>query len=68
MINISANEVLGHDEYAAQENTPACPGVVYPKAKLERIAQIIKSHEKEPSVVYDSVKDMFDDMGIDLST
>jgi len=43
-----------------------CPVVVYPKAKLEKIAQIIKDHDKEPSVVYSSVEDMFSDLGIDL--
>ncbi|MCL1820484.1 MAG: AbrB/MazE/SpoVT family DNA-binding domain-containing protein [Oscillospiraceae bacterium] len=43
-----------------------CPVVVYPKAKLERIAQIIKDHEKSPSAVYESVEDMFNDLGIDL--
>jgi len=43
-----------------------CPVIVYPKVKLERIAQIIKEHEKEPSVIYSSVEDMFNDLGIDL--
>ena len=43
-----------------------CPVVVYPKAKLESIAQIIKDHENEPSVVYDSVESMFSDLGIDI--
>jgi len=43
-----------------------CPVVVYPKIKLEKIARIIKDHEKEPSVVYSSVEDMFNDLGINL--
>ena len=43
-----------------------CPVVVYPKSKLENIAKIIKNHEKEPSVVHDSVEDMFNDLGINL--
>ena len=46
-----------------------CPVVVYPKAKLERIAQIIKEHEasdKNSISVYDNVEDMFKDMGIVL--
>ena len=43
-----------------------CPVVVYPKAKLEKIAQIIREHEKEPSAVYSSVEDMFNDLGISL--
>ena len=43
-----------------------CPVVVYPKAKLEQIAQIIKNHEKNPSAVFESVEDMFKDIGISL--
>lgn len=43
-----------------------CPVVVYPKAKLERIAQIIKDHEADPAVVYNSVGDMFSDLGIEF--
>jgi len=43
-----------------------CPVVVYPKSKLEKIAKIIKGHENDPSVVYNSVEDMFNDLGIDL--
>ena len=43
-----------------------CPVVVYPKAKLEEIAKIIKDHKAKPSAVYESVGDMFKDMGIDV--
>ena len=43
-----------------------CPVVVYPKAKLEQLAKIIKEHEKNPSAVFESVEDMFKDIGIDL--
>ena len=43
-----------------------CPVVVYPKAKLEKLAQIIKEHENDISAVYDSVEDMFSDLGINL--
>ena len=43
-----------------------CPVVVYPKSKLEKIAKIIKNHEKDPSMVYSSVEDMFNDLGIGL--
>jgi len=43
-----------------------CPVVVYPKHKLERIAQTIKDHESEPSAIYSSVEEMFNDLGIDL--
>ena len=43
-----------------------CPVVVYPKTELERIAKIIKEHEGNPSVVYESVGEMFRDLGIDL--
>ena len=45
-----------------------CPVVVYPKAKLEQLAKIIKEHEKSPQAVFDSVEDMFKDIGIDLET
>jgi len=45
-----------------------CPVVVYPKSKLEQLAKIIKEHEKNPSVVFDSVEDMFKDIGIDLKS
>jgi len=43
-----------------------CPVVVYPKSKLEKVAKIIKGHEDELSVVYSSVEDMFNDLGISL--
>ncbi|MCL2171448.1 MAG: AbrB/MazE/SpoVT family DNA-binding domain-containing protein [Defluviitaleaceae bacterium] len=43
-----------------------CPVVVYPKSKLEKIAQIIEDHEKEPSFAYNNVEDMFNDLGINL--
>ena len=43
-----------------------CPVVVYPKAKLEQIAEIIEEHEKNPSAVFGSVEDMFNDIGISL--
>jgi len=43
-----------------------CPVVVYPRVKLEKIAKIIKNHEKNPSIIYNSVESMFTDLGIDL--
>ena len=43
-----------------------CPVVVYPKAKLEQIAKIIKEHENNPSGVFESVEDMFKEIGIDI--
>ncbi|MCL2363619.1 MAG: AbrB/MazE/SpoVT family DNA-binding domain-containing protein [Defluviitaleaceae bacterium] len=43
-----------------------CPVVVYPKNKLEQIAQVMKDHDNEPSVVYDSIEDMFHDLGINI--
>ena len=43
-----------------------CPVVVYPKAKLEQLAKIIKEHKKSPQAVFNSVEDMFKDIGIDL--
>jgi AbrB family looped-hinge helix DNA binding protein len=45
-----------------------CPVVVYPKAKLERIAEIIRDHESNPSAIYDSVEDMFADLGIPIGS
>ena len=41
---------------------------MYPKAKLEQIAKIIKDHEKNPSAVFECVEDMFKDIGIDLAS
>jgi AbrB family looped-hinge helix DNA binding protein len=41
-----------------------CPVVVYPKAKLEQIAKIVKEHEKNPSAALDSVEGMFKEIGI----
>ena len=41
-----------------------CPVVVYPKAKLEQIAQVIKDHKENPTVIYESVEDMFKDLGL----
>ena len=43
-----------------------CPVVEYSKAKLEQIAKIIKDHENYPSAVFETVEDMFKDIGIDL--
>ena len=45
-----------------------CPVVVYPKAKLEQIAKIIKDREKNPSAAFESVEDMFRDVGINLES
>jgi AbrB family looped-hinge helix DNA binding protein len=43
-----------------------CPVVVYPKAKIQEIAKIVKDNEKNPSVVYSNIDEMFRDLGIDL--
>ena len=45
-----------------------CPVVVYPKEKLLKIAKLIKESEAELSKQqgFDSVEDMFLDMGIDI--
>jgi len=45
-----------------------CPVVVYPKAKIDELSKIIKEHKKSPSAVFNSVEDMFKDIGIDLET
>ena len=46
-----------------------CPVVVYPKDKLLKIAKLIKDSEKNLSEQqsFDTVEDMFTDMGIDLN-
>ncbi len=45
-----------------------CPVVVYPKDKLLKIAKLIKNSEIELSAQesFDTVEDMFADMGINL--
>ena len=45
-----------------------CPVVVYPKDKLLKIAKLIKSSETELSSQdsFDTVEDMFADMGINI--
>lgn len=45
-----------------------CPVVVYPKDKMLKIAKLIKESEKELSSQnsFDSVEDMFADMGINI--
>ncbi len=45
-----------------------CPVIVYPKDKLLKIAKLIKDSEKELSIQesFDTVGDMFADMGINI--
>ena len=45
-----------------------CPVVVYPKEKIAQIAKLIKESESEISnqKAFESVDDMFADMGIDI--
>lgn len=45
-----------------------CPVIVYPKDKLLQIAKLIKDSEIELSaqVSFDTVEDMFADMGINI--
>lgn len=45
-----------------------CPVVVYPKDKFLKIAKLIKDSEAELSMStsFDSVEDMFADMGINI--
>lgn len=45
-----------------------CPVIVYPKEKFLKIAKLIKDSEKELSGQegFDTVEDMFADMGIDV--
>ena len=43
-----------------------CPVVVYPKGKMEKIAEILKKSKKsiEKQQAFGSVEDMLEDMGI----
>ncbi len=45
-----------------------CPVIVYPKEKILKIAKLIKNSESELAGQqgFDSVEDMFADMGIDV--
>ncbi|MBQ7032976.1 MAG: AbrB/MazE/SpoVT family DNA-binding domain-containing protein [Clostridia bacterium] len=45
-----------------------CPVIVYPKEKIAKIAKLIKDSEAQLSEQesFDSVEDMFADMGIDI--
>ena len=45
-----------------------CPVVVCPKDKIEKIAQILKESENDTKnrKAFESVEDMFSDMGIDI--
>lgn len=45
-----------------------CPVVVYPKDKIARIAKILKESENDTKTrtAFESVEDMFSDMGIDI--
>lgn len=45
-----------------------CPVVVYPKDKIAKIAKILKESENDTKkqTAFESVEDMFSDMGIDM--
>lgn len=44
-----------------------CPVVVYPKEKIEKLAKLVKESAAEvDSKSFESVEDMFADMGIDI--
>lgn len=45
-----------------------CPVVVYPKDKITKIAKILKESENDTKTrtAFESVEDMFSDMGIDI--
>lgn len=45
-----------------------CPVVIYPKEKMTKIARILKESESEikNQQAFESVEDMFADMGIDI--
>jgi len=41
-----------------------CPVVIYPKKEIERIAELIRDAEAEPSKAYESIENMFKDLGL----
>lgn len=45
-----------------------CPVVVYPKDKIAKIAKMLKESESDTKkkTAFESVEDMFSDMGIDI--
>ena len=43
-----------------------CPVAVYPKSTIDKLAQIMREHDRNESTVYDNVDDMFKDLGINL--
>ena len=45
-----------------------CPVVIYPKDKITKVAKIVKDAEEETAkqTAFESVEDMFADMGIDI--
>lgn len=44
-----------------------CPVVVYPKEKIEKLARIVKKSVADTNnKTFDTVEDMFADMGIDI--
>ena len=47
-----------------------CPVVVYPKDKIAKIAKILKESENDTKTrtAFESVEDMFSDMGIDIDS
>ena len=45
-----------------------CPVVIYPKDKITKVAKLVKDAEEETAkqTAFESVEDMFADMGIDI--
>ncbi len=45
-----------------------CPVVIYPKDKIAKVAKLVKDAEEETAkqTAFESVEDMFADMGIDI--
>ena len=45
-----------------------CPVVIYPKDKIAKVAKLVKDAEEETAkqTAFESVEDMFSDMGIDI--
>ena len=45
-----------------------CPVVIYPKDKITKVAKLVKDADEETAkqTAFESVEDMFADMGIDI--
>ena len=66
MIEENIKDAYNEEPYDDFFDKIKCPVVEYPEAKIAEIKRIIAEHKKHPSVIYDSVEEMFKDMGIEI--